>query len=144
MDTGLDSTRVKVRCERIARFSPYDKQMTDVSRPVLANRENKFGNALQAVEIISGNSDAMLTPAVEMAKLRAEDRGLQAVEPRAASLKFVIILGDAPVIGGHAHSFRQIFTTGNDCAGIAIGAEILAEIGAECPDIAYRAGPGGR
>ena len=72
---------------------------------------------------------------------RAKDRGLQAVEPRAASLKFVILLGDAPVIGGHAHSFRQFFTTGNDCAGIAIGAEILAGIEAECPDIAYRTDP---
>jgi hypothetical protein len=59
----------------------HDEQMIDLPRPVLAHRKGQRSDTLQMVEVMIGNCDAMLRPAVEVAQLGAEDRRLQSIKP---------------------------------------------------------------
>src|ERR1035437_306633 len=104
MDTSLNAAGIEVGRKCVAPLGSHDKQMVNLPRPVLAYRKGQPGNPLQMVEVVIGDRDAMLGPAIKVAQLGAEDRRLQSIKPRAAAFEFVIILGDAPVIGDHAHS----------------------------------------
>src|SRR6185312_3219498 len=103
MDPGLNSPRLQMRRESVTLLRAHHEQMIDLSCPVSAHGENKLRNTLQTVEIAIGNLDPVFCPSIQMTELRAQNSGLQAVEPRAATFKLVVILRNPPVIGDHAY-----------------------------------------
>src|SRR6266851_5935487 len=64
MDTRLNSAGTEVDRKCIAPPGAHDEQMIDLPRPVLAHRKGQRSDTLQLVEVMIGNCDAMLRPAV--------------------------------------------------------------------------------
>src|SRR6185503_16027908 len=93
-------------------------------RPGLAQRREQRVVAL-------GGRAPLRGPRIQVAKLDAEERGLQRIEPAVVAFELMVVLLRLSVVTDHADVFRDGFIVGGHRTRFTAGAEVLARVKAE-------------
>src|SRR5207244_8390317 len=99
VDAGLDPAIRQVTLELVAPIDRDDEQVVHVLRVWMfgGRLETRLGETLA---VHARDSPARRIPAVEMAKLHLQDRGVNSVEPAVRSLDVVVVFPVLAVVPG--------------------------------------------
>ena len=133
-----DSPAREVRLQLVA---PVGQDREEVVRRFAARRHLRQLHPPQLACVELGDLPAPPVPAVEVAQLDAQDRGLHLVEPAVETFQLVHVPRPLPVVAEHTQALGQARVRSRDRARVPIGTEVLRGIEAEARERAEGADP---
>ena len=130
VDAGLDAVRVQPRSKGVTAITANHEQVVHVApRRFDAGKIEREVAEPCAVRI--GEIRAAPVPVVEVAQLDPQHRSLDGVQSSVERGELVPVLDTLTVVADGTRAFRQLRGPGDDGAGVAVRAEVLAGIEAE-------------
>src|SRR5436190_15783786 len=138
MNTVRGVRRIKGSLQCFPRFCLHDVKVIDVVGIRCLLRQYQRGT-LQSCAIRGRGMSPCLVPLAEIAKLHAQDRSLQCVEPAVESFQDVLVFDALPVVAQQPDLLCKVFTGCCDCSTVTKRAKVLSRIKTESRNIPQRA-----